>query len=132
MLEQLVGCIISIRTRDEVSLPAALELFRRAPTPVALAGLSVDQIDRLIHDSSFHRAKAEQIRAIARGAVNEFAGVLPCEADVLTSFESVGPKCSSRPVLEQCAQVGVSTAVVRAERRARSKPRRPPSGSASE
>ena len=32
LLEQLVACILSIRTRDEVSLVAARRLFGSAPT----------------------------------------------------------------------------------------------------
>lgn len=37
---QIVGCIISIRTRDEVSLPIALRLLEKAATPAAMARLS--------------------------------------------------------------------------------------------
>src|SRR5947209_8793545 len=48
VFQQLVGCIISIRTRDEVSLPTALRLLERAGTPSAVAKLSVSQIDALI------------------------------------------------------------------------------------
>ncbi len=42
LFQQLVGCIISIRTRDETSLPVARQLFDRAPTPAAVAALSVE------------------------------------------------------------------------------------------
>ena len=95
LFEQLVACIISIRTLDEVSLPTALRLFDRAPTPDAIAKLSVAQIDRLIHASSFHRAKAESIRTIARRTVAEFGGRLPRDRNVLMSFKGVGPKCAN-------------------------------------
>ena len=95
VFEQLVGCIISIRTRDEVSLPTALSLFALAPTPQAIAKLSVARIDALIHASAFHGAKARQIREIARRTVDEFGGELPCDAVVLTSFRGVGPKCAT-------------------------------------
>ena len=66
LFEQLIACILSIRTRDEVSLLAARRLLREAREPAALAGLSVRKIDALIGEVSFHRAKAEQIHAIAR------------------------------------------------------------------
>ena len=95
LFEQLVACIISIRTRDEVSLPTALRLFERAPTPEAIAKLSVARIDRLIHASSFHLAKAESIRTIARRTVEEFGGTLPRDREVLMSFKGVGPKCAN-------------------------------------
>jgi endonuclease-3 len=86
LFAQLVACIISIRTRDEVSLPVALALLERAPTPAAVAKLSVAQIDALIHASTFHYGKAETIRAIAQRTEREFGGTLPCDAGVLTSY----------------------------------------------
>src|SRR5687768_18594917 len=60
VFQQLVACIISIRTRDEVSLPTAIKLLERAGTPEDVARLSVTQIDALIRASSFHEAKAVQ------------------------------------------------------------------------
>ena len=65
VFQQLVACIISIRTRDEVSLPVAVRLLERAPTPEKVAKLSPAQIDALIRESSFHEGKAAQIRDIA-------------------------------------------------------------------
>jgi endonuclease III len=108
LFEQLVACILSIRTRDEVSLPAALALFERAPTPAAVAALSPVQIDRLIRTSSFHEAKARQIHAIARRTVDEFKGKLPCDVDVLMSFSGVGPKCANLALGVACGQAGIS------------------------
>ena len=46
--EQLVACIISIRTRDEVTLPTARRLFERARTPAAVSRLGWEEIDGLI------------------------------------------------------------------------------------
>src|SRR5437762_7520462 len=95
VFQQLVGCIISIRTFDEVSLPASIRLLERAPTAERLAKLSESEIDRLITPATFHEGKARQIREIARRTVSEFAGDLPCDYDVLTSFHGVGPKCAN-------------------------------------
>jgi endonuclease-3 len=39
--------------------------------------------------------KAYRIRDIARRAVAEFGGDIPCEQDVLLSFKGVGPKCAN-------------------------------------
>jgi endonuclease III len=95
LFQQLVACIISIRTTDEVSLPTALALLERAPTPKDVVALDVRDIDAAIRSSTFHGAKAAQIHAIARRAVEEFAGELPADADVLQSFAGVGPKCAN-------------------------------------
>src|SRR3954468_9164691 len=64
VFEILVACILSIRTRDETSLPAARALFAEARTPAELAALPVARIDRLISACTFHEAKAKTIRAI--------------------------------------------------------------------
>jgi endonuclease-3 len=119
VFEQLVGCIISIRTRDEVSLPVALELLEKASTPAALAKLSVARIDALIRASTFHRGKAETIRAIAQRAVDQFDGKLPCDVDVLTSFKGVGPKCANLALGIACGQsrIGVDIHVHRVTNR---------------
>src|SRR3954468_23164290 len=108
VFEQLVACIISIRTRDEVSLPVSLKLLARAKTPAAVAKLSVAQIDRVIRASTFHYGKAQTIRDVARRTVDEFGGTLPCDADVLVSFKGVGPKCANLAVGVACGQSGIS------------------------
>jgi endonuclease III len=119
LFEQLVACIVSIRTRDDVSLPAVLALFKRASTPAAIAKLSPTQIDSLIRTSTFHRAKADTIRAIAVRTVDEFGGKLPCDFDVLTSFKGVGPKCANLALGIACRQsrIGVDVHVHRVTNR---------------
>jgi endonuclease-3 len=93
--EQLIACIISIRTYDEVMLPTAKSFFARARTPVEVANLSPQEIDELIRPSTFHEGKAQQIHAIAKRIVEEFDGELPCEEEVMLSFKGVGPKCTN-------------------------------------
>jgi endonuclease III len=108
LFEQLVGCILSIRTLDEVSLVAARRLFSAAPDPGAIARLRPAAIDRLIGDTSFHSAKAAQIRAIARRTVDEFGGRLPCDAEVLRQFRGVGPKCAHLALGIACGERRIS------------------------
>jgi endonuclease-3 len=95
VFQQLVACIISIRTRDEVSLPASIALLERAPTAEAMAALGVRGIARLVASSAFAESKAAQIHAIAERTATEFGGELPADLEVLTSFRGVGPKCAN-------------------------------------
>ncbi|HSE96627.1 MAG TPA: endonuclease III, partial [Blastocatellia bacterium] len=93
--EQLVACIISIRTLDEVMLPVARKLFEQARTPAEVLDLSVEELDSLIRASTFHERKAYQIHEIARRAVEEYGGELPCDEAALLSLGGVGPKCAN-------------------------------------
>ena len=95
--EQLVACMISIRTYDEVSLPTARKLFARASTPKQMSKLTIEEIDDLIHTCTFHERKAAQIHIIAQRVVDEFDGNLPCNEEILRSFSGVGPKLHSFP-----------------------------------
>jgi endonuclease-3 len=106
--EQLIACIISIRTRDEVSLPTARRLFERARTPAALAKLTIAEIDQLIRTSTFHENKAVQIQAIARRVVEQYGGELPCDDEVLLSFSGVGVKCAHLTLGVGCNQPWIS------------------------
>jgi len=94
LFEQLVACILSIRTRDEVSLPAALALLARARTPEQLRRLAPEEIDRIIDTVTFHEPKARQIHEIAVRVVDQLGGELPADAQLLQSFRGVGPKCA--------------------------------------
>jgi endonuclease-3 len=95
VFEQLVACIISIRTYEEVTLPAARRLFDAARTPLQISRLSPAQIDGLIRTCTFHEPKARQIHAIAMRCVEEFGGELPAERDVVLGMRGVGPKCAN-------------------------------------
>jgi endonuclease-3 len=106
--EQLVACILSIRSRDEVSGPAARRLFAAARTPAALAALAPAQIDALIGDVTFHERKAAQIQALAQRVMTEFAGALPCDPAVMQTFAGVGPKCAHLAAGVACGYPRVS------------------------
>ena len=105
---QLAACIISVRTRDEVSLPAALRLFNVAPTPQAVSRLSEARIADLIKPASFYETKAQNIRELAKRVVTEFGGELPCDFEVMTSFRGVGPKCANLTLGIACGATEIS------------------------
>ena len=106
--EQLIACIISVRTLDEVTLPTARRLFALARTPLEASRSTVAEIDERIHACTFHEAKARQIHDIARRIVKEHDGVLPCESAVLLSFHGVGPKCANLVLGIACDQPSIA------------------------
>ena len=95
LFQQTIGCLISVRTLEEVSLPAALRLFERAPTPQEVAALDVDEIDALIAPSTFHERKAGQIQQIARITASDYGGNVPCDEAILLDLPGIGPKCTA-------------------------------------
>jgi endonuclease III len=109
--QQLVGCMISIRTRDEVSLPSSLRLLERAPDAETVSRMEAAEIDELIQPATFHTAKAHQIRDMAVRITEEMGGDLPCDFDTLTSFRGIGPKCANLALGIACGEQAVSVDV---------------------
>ncbi len=106
--EQLIACLLSVRTRDETSVVASRRLFEVARTPEALAEMAPDDIDALIPDVTFHDRKAGQIRDIARRVRDEFGGELPCDDETMRSFSGIGPKCANLALGIACDQKRIS------------------------
>jgi endonuclease-3 len=117
--QQLVACIISIRTTDEVMLPTAIHLFEHASTPAKIARMSVDEIDARIRTCAFHYGKAGQIREIAERLVADHGGELGCDEALMLSFRGVGPKCTNLVMGVACgaARIGVDVHVHRVTNR---------------
>jgi endonuclease-3 len=109
--EQLVACIISIRTYDEVTLPVSQKLFERARTPAEIGELTYEELDALISPSTFHERKASQILTIARRVLDEFEGDIPCDPEILMSFAGVGPKCAHLVLGIACGEPFISVDV---------------------
>lgn len=91
----LVSCLISLRTKDEVTAQASDRLFKRADTPAAMLTISTEQVASLIYPCGFYRNKAEQIREISRSLMEDYAGQVPDEIDELLLFKGVGRKTAN-------------------------------------
>jgi len=91
----LISCIISLRTKDEVTALASARLFARARTPEAMAELSEDDISQLIYPAGFYRTKAKQISLLSRRLVEEYRGIVPDDIDELLRFKGVGRKTAN-------------------------------------
>jgi endonuclease III len=117
--EQLVACVLSIRTTDEVMLVTARRLFAVARTPADVGALSHGELDRLIGTTAFHAAKAAQILEMARELVARHGGTLPCDEALMLGFRGVGPKCTNLVLGIACGQkrIGVDVHVHRVTNR---------------
>lgn len=91
----LVGCVISLRTKDEVTYPATERLFDRARTPREMVRLRESTIARLIYPAGFYRRKAGQIRAISRMLIDRFDARVPDTIDALLELPGVGRKTAN-------------------------------------
>ena len=75
--ELLVATILSAQCTDVRVNMVTPELFRRFPTPAAMAKATLPELEDLIRTTGFFRNKAKSIQGAARKIVNEFNGQVP-------------------------------------------------------
>jgi len=103
----LIGCILSLRTKDETTAIAAPRLFDRARTPAAMLELPAATIERLIYPVGFYRTKARVIGDICRDLIGRFGGKVPNQIDQLLTLKGVGRKTANLVVTEAFGKPGI-------------------------
>jgi len=91
----LIGCLLSLRTKDETTGPAAARLFALAGTAEAMLQLSVGQIAKAIYPVGFYRTKASTILEICRTLVERYGGQVPETMEGLLDLKGVGRKTAN-------------------------------------
>ena len=96
----LISCIMSLRTKDETTLPAAERLFAVADTPAAMLKISTEKLERLIYPVGFYKTKARTIKGICRDVLEKFDGKIPNDLDTLLLMKGVGRKTANLVLTE--------------------------------
>ena len=69
----LISTLISLRTKDDVTLAASERLFSLADNPEKMLSLSDEEIEKAIYPAGFYKRKAQNIKEISKqnkGVVN--------------------------------------------------------------
>lgn len=115
----LVAVILSAQCTDERVNQTTPALFARFPTPEALAGAKLPEIERLIHSCGFFRAKAKALKGMAQALLERFEGRVPRSLEELVQLPGVGRKTAS-VILNQAFDlpaIAVDTHVARVSQR---------------
>jgi len=91
----LISTVISLRTKDDVTLNASRRLLSKAPDAASMLRLSEDEIASLIFPAGFYKRKAIQIKSIAKTLVEEYDGKVPADAELLMKLPGVGIKTAN-------------------------------------
>ena len=75
--ELLVATILSAQCTDVRVNMVTPELFRRFPTPVAMAIATLPELEALIRTTGFFHNKAKSLQGAARKIVEDFGGQVP-------------------------------------------------------
>ena len=91
----LISCILSLRTKDEVTDAASIRLFKKYHTPQTLSKASIKEIEKLIFPVGFYHTKARRIKDISQTLIDEYNGKVPEDFNELLKLKGVGRKTAS-------------------------------------
>ena len=91
----LISTVLSLRTKDEVTMEASKRLFAVATTPDTLSQTPVRVIEKAIYPVGFYKTKARSIKNIAKRLLKEYDGKVPDTIDELLTFKGVGRKTAN-------------------------------------
>jgi endonuclease-3 len=96
----LVSTILSLRTKDEVTLAASRRLLEKAPGPRELIALGEEKTAALAYPAGFYRTKAGNLRKIAGILLEKYGGAVPSVMDELLALPGVGRKTANLVLIE--------------------------------
>jgi len=103
----LISCILSLRTKDETTLPASERLFKLATTPQGMLKLTTKKIEKAVYPVGFYKTKARNILGICSDIINRFDNQVPDTIDELLTMKGVGRKTANLVIIEGFGKPGV-------------------------
>jgi endonuclease-3 len=99
--------LLSLRTRDETTLPACERLFARADTMEGMLKVPLDELRKLIYPVGFYKTKAIRIHEICADLIHRFQSQVPDDIDLLLTLKGVGRKTANLVMTEGFGKPGI-------------------------
>lgn len=91
----LVSTVLSLRTKDPVTLEATERLWEVVQAPQDMINLSTEKLAELIYPVGFYNRKAKQIQQISQILLDEYDGQVPADLNALKKLPGVGLKTAN-------------------------------------
>ncbi|MBI4739520.1 endonuclease III [Candidatus Woesearchaeota archaeon] len=103
----LISCILSLRTKDQVTAQAVRRLFSAADSLQKMARLPERRIEKLIYPVGFYKTKAKTIKQICKELCERCEYHVPDKIDELLKFKGVGRKTANLVVMLGYGKEGI-------------------------
>ncbi len=103
----LIGTLLSLRTKDEMTEKAMEKLTKKAKTPQELLRIPEEELQELIYPVGFYRIKARTLRDVSGIIIDKYDGQVPDSIDELLTIKGVGRKTANLVITEGFGQPGI-------------------------
>lgn len=91
----LISCLISLRTKDEITERISRELFKIADTPNKIAIISTEKLEKIVFSSGHYKKKTQTLKHVSKEILERFNGKVPSDKEELMSIKGIGPKTAN-------------------------------------
>jgi len=91
----LISCLLSLRTKDEVTAKAQERLFKEADKPSEILEMETGRIEELIYPVGFYKNKAKVLKSVSETILEKYDGIVPDDLDELLKMKGVGRKTAN-------------------------------------
>ena len=103
----LVGTLLSLRTRDELTEKVMERLVQKAKTPEELLRIPIGELQKLIYPVGFYRNKSRTLLNVSRIISDDYHGRVPDSIDELLTIKGIGRKTANLVVSEAYGKPGI-------------------------
>ena len=91
----LISCILSLRTKDEITEKASINLLKKYNIPEQIVNLDEKKIQKLIYPVGFYNVKSKRIKEISETLIEHYGGKVPNSLEDLLSLKGIGRKTAN-------------------------------------
>jgi endonuclease-3 len=88
----LIGCLVSINIKDDVTNIILEELFNQAKNFQEIIDIPTKQLEKILYNSRYRKVKAARLKDVSSDIIIRFKGKVPNNETDLLSIKGIGPK----------------------------------------
>src|SRR3989344_7003381 len=91
----LIGCLVSINIKDEVTERILEELFKKANSFQDILNIDSEELERILYFARYRKNKAAILKSVSKEILERFNGKVPDNKEELMSIKGIGPKTAN-------------------------------------
>lgn len=96
----LMSCLLSLQSRDVVTLPVSIKLFEKVRTPQQMLELPLSDLELIIKSVNYYKTKAQRLRSVSSELIARHGGEVPSNLNDLRSIKGIGLKTANLVLAE--------------------------------
>ncbi|MAG02313.1 hypothetical protein CMI42_03170 [Candidatus Pacearchaeota archaeon] len=88
----LIGCLVSINIKDDVTDKILEELFERVGNFEDIIDMDLSELEDMLYLARYRKVKAARLKSVSKEIIEKFDGEVPDDKDKLLSINGIGPK----------------------------------------